>query len=193
MTATGLAPRTARRVTGLAAVVLAAILASDTAMAQSGASAAGAISAYRRQHGLPPVTADPSLMQAAQHQASAMARAGRLDHNVAGPLSRRLPASMGAENIAMGTRDFATTLAMWKRSPGHNANLLSRGMTRIGIASARSSHSRYGTFWALVMAGTPTVRRASGPPRMHSAAGLRRGAVANEGPQWRVLRELGVQ
>jgi hypothetical protein len=110
---------------------------------------------------------------------------------VAGPLSRRIPHGAGAENIAAGTRDFPTTLAMWKRSSGHNANLLNRSMTRIGIASAQSSNSRYGTFWALILAGSPAQPRIGQPARMRGAAAKREPARA-EAP-WFVNRQLGLQ
>jgi hypothetical protein len=52
----------------------------------------------------------------------------------------------------MGTKTFAETLAIWKSSSGHNANLLKPNVTRIGLASA----SRDGTtYWALILAAQP--------------------------------------
>jgi uncharacterized protein YkwD len=119
------------------------------------------ISAYRKSYGLSAVTVDPALTELASKQANAMAEQGALDHNVYAPFHSRL-ASYGtlsaAENIAMGTRTFEDTLAVWKSSSGHNANLLLRSATRIGVSSA-SSHGT--TYWALILAAPrePNARR----------------------------------
>jgi uncharacterized protein YkwD len=111
------------------------------------------ISAYRKNYGLSAVTVDPALTELATKQANTMAERGSLDHNVyASFRSRMAPygALSAAENIAMGTRTFEDTLAVWKSSSGHNANLLLRSATRIGVASA----SHHGTkYWALILAG----------------------------------------
>jgi hypothetical protein len=60
---------------------------------------------------------------------------------------------VAAENLAMGTKTFGETLATWKSSSGHNANLLNPNVTRMGLASA----SRDGTtYWALILAAPST-------------------------------------
>ena len=140
-----------------------------------GGGAAGAISAYRRQHGLSGVTVDPGLTAIASQQAHAMARAGVLSHSVGGSFASRVGGGYGmaAENIAAGTRDLSSTIEMWKRSSGHRANLLKGGVTRIGIASAHAPNSRYKVFWALVLAGSAEPRGLRKPPRM-----MRRAAMA---------------
>jgi uncharacterized protein YkwD len=110
------------------------------------------ISAYRESHGLSAVTVDPKLTQLANKQANAMAERGVLDHNAYASFRSRVAsygAQSAAENIAMGTRTFGDTLAVWKSSSVHNANLLLRSATRIGVASA-SSHGM--TYWALILA-----------------------------------------
>jgi len=143
-----------------------------------GAAAQGAISAYRRQHGLSAVTVDGGLMQVARHQAHAMARAGVLSHSVGGSFASRVSgasAGIAAENIAAGARDFSSALDMWKGSSGHRANLLKGGITRIGIASAAAPNSRYKVFWALVMAGSAEPRSLRKPPRMRRASTRRSG------------------
>jgi uncharacterized protein YkwD len=126
-----------------------------------GGEAQAAISHYRQQHGLPAVKADPKLMELAREQARAMASAGVLDHDVSRSFSARIARynpNTAAENIAAGTRDFPSTLTMWKRSSGHDANLLRSGVTRFGIASANAPQSRYKMFWSLILAGSPTDR-----------------------------------
>jgi hypothetical protein len=107
-----------------------------------------------------------------------MARAGVLSHSVGGSFASRVGGGYGmaAENIAAGTRDFSSTLEMWKRSSGHRANLLRGGISRIGIASAHAPNSRYKVFWALVLAGS-----AERAPRMKASPRMRRAAITRPG------------
>src|SRR5262249_21868078 len=146
-----------------------------------------AISRYRAEHGLPPVTPDPKLMRLAAEQANAMARAGVLDHDVGRPFQVRIVSygpDVAVENIAAGTKTFAETLDIWRRSRGHDANLRKAGVTRFGIASAASPDSKYKIFWALIMAGEKPkhdVRVARGPGHMAAAPA--------QGPKVRVRRE----
>ena len=110
------------------------------------------ISAYRQSHGLSAVTMDSKLTELASKQANAMAERGLLDHNVYASFRSRMSdynTPSAAENIAMGTRTFEETLAAWKASSGHNANLLKPRVTRIGLASASRNGTKY---WALILA-----------------------------------------
>jgi uncharacterized protein YkwD len=142
--------------------------------ADLGATAQAAISSYRLQRGLSAVTVDPRLMQLAREHASAMARAGVMDHNIGGAFTSRIARynpSVAAENIAAGFRDFSSVMNVWKRSSGHNANLLKSGVTRIGIASAPAPRSAYKVFWTLILARPdtqpgPSRRRQRGGPVM---------------------------
>jgi uncharacterized protein YkwD len=134
--------------------------------------AAGAVSSYRKQHGLPGVSTDPALTQLAHQQAAAMARSGSLSHSVGGAFASRVAGrGTAAENIAMGTKNLSATLAMWKGSSGHNANLLRRGVTRIGVASATGANGRM--YWALIVAGPVEKRAALTLPGRRRAAGPR--------------------
>jgi hypothetical protein len=136
-----------------AAVILALSASAALASPQS------EISAYRKSHGLSAVTVDPALNALAAKQANAMAARGVMDHSVYAPFGQRISAyhtSVAAENIAMGTRSFAETLAIWEASSGHNANLLLGSARRIGIASA-SGHGR--TYWALILAAPSEPKR----------------------------------
>jgi hypothetical protein len=140
----------------VAAVILA--LSANAALA----SPESEISAYRRNYGLPAVSADPALNALAAKQANAMAAQGVMDHSVYAPFAQRISAystSAASENIAMGTKSFSETLALWKASSGHNANLLMSGARRIGIASA-SGHGR--TYWALILAAPSEPKRHKG-------------------------------
>jgi uncharacterized protein YkwD len=110
------------------------------------------ISGYRKRFGLSAVTVDSKLTELASKQANAMAERGSMDHNAYAPFRSRIAAygtASAAENIAMGTRTFEETLAAWKASSGHNANLLMSRATRIGLASASRNGTRY---WALILA-----------------------------------------
>ncbi len=119
--------------------------------------AAEAISRYRAQHGLSPVTIDSRLIRAASLQAGANARAGRLSHEVAGTFDSRM-ASAGfgkryaSENLGAGAETFDGVLARWKASPEHNRNMLIPQLRRVGIARVDAPGTRYKRFWALVMA-----------------------------------------
>lgn len=120
--------------------------------------AAAAISRYRAQHGLGPVTIDSRLIRAASFQAGANARAGRLSHEIAGSFdSRMAEAGYGkryaSENLSAGSETFDQVLARWKVSPEHNRNMLMPQLRRIGIARVDAPGTRYKRFWALLMAG----------------------------------------
>jgi hypothetical protein len=171
------------------AALLAALALSAPARADDLAAAAqAAISRYRAEHGLPPVTIDPKLMALAAEQARAMAGADALEHDVGRSFQARVASynpDVAVENIAAGTRTFASTLDLWKHSPGHDANLRREGVTRFGIASAPAPGSHYKVYWSLIMAGTSPhrhgVRTAGGPPTMRTAP--------NQGPVVRVRAE----
>lgn len=116
------------------------------------AEAAALISAYRASRGLGPVAADSRLNAAAEHQARAVAAAGTLSH---GAFASRMSAygvpGHAAENLTAGSRTVADAVARWRASPAHNDNLLMPQARRIGLARA-DSPTRYGRYWALVLA-----------------------------------------
>ena len=115
---------------------------------------AGAISAYRRAHGLPAVKSDARLAAAALKQARAMAASGSVSHNAAGDFAIRvapLRKSRAAENIGAGFLSFAEMLKQWEDSSGHRQNLLMAGARRVGVASADNPKSPYRKFWAMVI------------------------------------------
>lgn len=150
------------------AALMMVVSVSQTSAADLGATAQAEISRYRQRHGLYAVTVDARLMQLAQDHANAMARAGVLDHNAGGPFAARIARynpSVAAENIAAGFRDFRSVLDIWKRSFGHNANLLKSGVTRIGIASAQAPRSSYKVFWTLILARPDGGRGPARGPR----------------------------
>jgi uncharacterized protein YkwD len=116
------------------------------------AEAASLISAYRVSRGLGTVTVDERLNKAAEHQARAIAAAGRLGHGSFGSRMGEF-GIMGysAENLSAGSPTVAGAIARWKASPGHDSNLLMPQARRIGIARA-DAQGGYGRYWALVLA-----------------------------------------
>jgi uncharacterized protein YkwD len=114
---------------------------------------AALITRYRAAFGLGPVKLDPRLGAAAEHQARAIAQTGSLDH---GDFASRMAAfgikGKAAENLSGGVASVEEALAQWQASPAHNANLLIPEFTRIGLARADSRGTRYGRYWALVLA-----------------------------------------
>ena len=133
------------------------------------------LSAYRTGHGLAPVRLDPALTAMARRQADAMAAAGTLSHSVAGGFSSRLHAAgldtaRAGENLGGGYLSTQEAFDGWRRSSGHNANLLLPGATRFGIALAKAPGTRYRVYWAMVIAADPpprgdgVLRSATGAP-----------------------------
>ena len=57
-----------------------------------------------------------------------------------------------AENIAAGHQTSEAVVSSWLGSPSHCANLMKPGIIEIGAACFRNPESKYGTYWALVLA-----------------------------------------
>src|SRR5664279_315813 len=122
-----------------------------TGLAAAAASPAEMISGFRLKHGEGRVVTDATLDRIALEQAKAMAARDKLDHEVLGSFGSRIaPSKAGraAENIAYGYDSFTKTLDQWINSSGHRQNLLMKGASRIGVASAKSSTTGR-TYWAL--------------------------------------------
>jgi uncharacterized protein YkwD len=127
------------------------------------AAAQSMISGYRSNNGLGPVVVDADLMRLASEQARAMAARDRMDHEVGRPFQDRMRkagfgGSVAVENVGAGYHTLAEAFSGWRDSPPHRANMLNRGVTRMGIAAAYTPASKYKVFWALIFAG-PDDRR----------------------------------
>ena len=44
--------------------------------------------------------------------------------------------------------------AGWRDSPPHRANMLSRDVTKLGIAASYAPNTKYKVFWTLILAST---------------------------------------
>jgi uncharacterized protein YkwD len=140
------------------------------------AEALARLNAYRASHGLKAVRLDPVLSAMAARHAKAMAAAGTLSHDVGGSFSTRLAAAgldtvRAGENLGGGYLSTQEAFEGWRRSSGHNANLLLADATRFGIAIAKAPATRYRVYWAMVVAADPlrprddrVLRSATGEP-----------------------------
>jgi uncharacterized protein YkwD len=135
-------------------LLLALALSPSFAVTATAADYAGAISAYRRAHGLPAVKSDSRLGAVALKQARAMAATGTVSHSAGGNFAMRVASlrkSKAAENIGAGFISFAEMLKQWEDSAGHRQNLLMAGARRVGVASVDNPKSPYRKFWAMVI------------------------------------------
>jgi hypothetical protein len=121
--------------------------------------AASMISLYRQNNGLGGVVVDPALMTLAESQSQAMASRNKLDHDVKGPLAKRLnasgyPATLAVENVSAGYHTLAEAFSGWRDSPPHKANMLKSGVTKLGIAASYAPNTKYKVFWTLILASS---------------------------------------
>jgi uncharacterized protein YkwD len=75
-----------------------------------------------------------------------MAKIQQLVHQKLGPILKRCKASQLAENIAYGYPTAHATVRAWMHSAGHRANILNRGLTRLGVGAVRDKN---GTWWVV--------------------------------------------
>lgn len=78
----------------------------------------------RSNNGIETLVVDCRLMASARRHARKLAREMSLYHS----------SVAAAENIAAGQPYASDAVVMWLHSPGHRANILSRGYRRIGVA-----------------------------------------------------------
>ena len=114
---------------------------------------------HGQNNGLGKVVVDPDLVKLAEAQSMAMASRNKLDHDVKGPLAKRLsgsgyPATSAVENVSAGYHTLAEAFSGWRDSPPHRANMLSRNVTKLGIAASYAPNTKYKVFWTLILAST---------------------------------------
>lgn len=121
------------------------------------AAARDMISIYRTNKGLGLLRLDPALQRAAQAQVRAMAERGGADAGVRKGLRRELTKAgyngkVAVQNVSAGYHTLPEAFAGWRYSRPHNANMLNRSVTRMGIATAYVPNTKYKVYWALVLA-----------------------------------------
>lgn len=117
--------------------------------------------------GIMPASAksDCGLMQRlAQQHSNDMARRDSMDHS---GFSERAAQGARAENVAQDTRTRAETMAAWRASAGHAANMRLPGCKAVAVAVSRSGHR----YWTMEIGMSPAELAGRG------RAGGRRGGV----------------
>lgn len=107
------------------------------------------LNTFRAQHKLPPLSYSATLAGAAYEHARDLARRGRLDHDGFKQRIGALVSGMSAENVSYGCDDQPCAIQQWARSAGHRRNMLLKGVTAFGIASARADNGR--RYWVMVL------------------------------------------
>lgn len=120
------------------------------------AAARDMISLYRRNNGLGDLSLDESLQEVARAQAHDMARRASLDQSARGSLQARLSGAgvarkTAVENVSAGYHTLAEAFSGWRQSAPHNARMLDRRVTRMGLATAYAPGAKYKVYWALVL------------------------------------------
>ena len=108
----------------------------------------------RAAHGLPPLSYDYQLAEAARGHSEDMAIQDYFSHT---SLDGRIPSNRIAdagysynsygENIAAGYRTPEAAMNGWMTSPGHRANILGANFCDIGVGYAYQAGSEYGHYW----------------------------------------------
>jgi uncharacterized protein YkwD len=108
---------------------------------------ASIVNEERRKAGLPRLTTDPLLTQAAQAHAADMATRGYLSHHSpeGTTVADRVTVAgyfyaIVGENIAWGQENPRQVMTAWMESRGHKANILSPRYTQIGVGVADRRH-----------------------------------------------------
>ena len=123
--------------------------------------AAGATCGTQRFAPAAPVAWNALLEQAAQKHARDMAARRTLSHTGGdgSTLSDRAAREAYAfstlgENVSAGYTTVPDALAGWMRSPGHCANMMSKGFREVGVAGASAPGDTFGWYRAMLL-GSP--------------------------------------
>lgn len=121
-----------------AALILAALLTSP-ALALD-------LNSFRAQHRLPPLSPSLTLSGEASADATDLARRNHLDHKAFRARARNA-SSTAAQNVLWGCETADCAIRMWSRSAGHRRNMLMKGVSSYGLASATAVNGR--KYWVL--------------------------------------------
>jgi uncharacterized protein YkwD len=115
------------------------------------------VNAYRRRAGVPPVSLQWQLNQAAQGHAYDMARRNVLSHIGSDGSSGGTRISrtgyrwwIWGENVAAGQTTASQVVWAWLNSPSHRAVMLDRRFRHMGLGRAVASNGR--VYWTLDLA-----------------------------------------
>ena len=116
------------------------------------------VNSERSQEGLRSLSSDSDLNKLAQMKAEDMAKNGYFSHNSptygsAFDMMNEYGFSYrtAGENIAKGQKTAASVMQAWMNSPGHRANILGEGYTKLGVGYAVDSKGT--PYWVQMFAG----------------------------------------
>lgn len=120
------------------------------------------INAIRQKAGLPPLTADASLVAVARQRSRDMAAKGYFSHdppdgcNYACIMDANgIPKAWAGENIAWNSYDWTRTadvaVNMWNNSPPHMENILNCRYQRFGTGVAKAADGK--TYYTMIFEG----------------------------------------
>jgi uncharacterized protein YkwD len=117
---------------------------------------AAQINAHRQAAGLPPLTLDPALTQAARahcHDMSGMDTPSHTGSDGSSPADRVEAAgyegNYTGEIIAWGTWGSEDVVEWWMNSPTHRAVILSTWATEFGVGYVRDPETLWVNFWTV--------------------------------------------
>jgi uncharacterized protein YkwD len=104
------------------------------------------LNSFRAQHRLPPLSLSLALSGEAYADAHDLANRNHLDHNAFRARARTL-SSTAAQNVLWGCETEDCAIRMWAKSAGHRRNMLMKGVSSYGLASATAANGR--RYWVL--------------------------------------------
>jgi len=117
------------------------------------------LNAYRLSKNLSTLIYDERLNRAAKVHARDLATAGIISHTGTdgsghGDRIQRQGYyfSIAGENVATGQMSWDAVFAAWKKSPGHNENMLRDDVSEFGLALVYEPKTTYSTYWAMLVA-----------------------------------------
>jgi uncharacterized protein YkwD len=120
-----------------------------TTLSQDERTLLDAVNDVRAAHNLRPLRVDAALVRAARDYSTTLIRRDIFTHGSLGPrlAGYGVRGPIYGENLAWGKGERATARGIvrgWMASPGHRANLLRPGWSRIGIGSRVGTFRGYG-------------------------------------------------
>ncbi|MCB1528779.1 MAG: CAP domain-containing protein [Hyphomicrobiaceae bacterium] len=116
------------------------------------------INQYRKDNGLKPLVISAELTAAAKSHSRDLAKWDRISHygsDGSNPWDRvkrtGYKPRLAAENVGTGQATFEDVMKGWKKSPGHNKNLLLADARQMGLALVYDPKTEFKSFWTLVI------------------------------------------
>jgi uncharacterized protein YkwD len=102
------------------------------------------INRYRLKNGLNPLQLDPALGNLARQHSQTMFNRRQTDHDGFDTRFQRSGSRLCVENVGWNYDLPVQMFEGWRRSGGHNRNMLKKGLNRAGVATV----GKYVTFFA---------------------------------------------